>query len=407
MKYSFGFAVSLMIFFNVFPGFGQKESCTDQNSSHPMYRTIEQRLDQETVTREYILYVPANYDHNIATPLVIIYHGFGECASGYSETIGSYYGLDVLADSENFIVAYPQGAFREKGAQYWEPGDNGEQDIRVNDVYFSEQLISDISSTFNINLSRVYAAGYSNGGMMAYSLACSRGDLFAAIGIMSGTMLDESCNINQNTPIIIFHGIGDDILPYEGNQNYQSVSEVVNFWLNHNNIPSASLVTTELNGGTVVRDEYSGGNDNTCLTLYSVYEEYGKAGGHVWFSDEINGSSPNQILWDFLSSGCDSTTTVIDTISAIDKINRFKMFRNYPNPYNPQTTITFIMPHSEHIELKVYDVNGKVVQTLVNDTKNRGMHSVHWNAENVSSGVYFYKIVAGEFVMMHKMMLVK
>lgn len=309
MNYPFGFAMSLVIFFNVLPGFGQKESCTDQNSAHLGYRTIEQSIDQETVTREYILYVPENYDSNIETPLVINFHGFGSCASGYAETIGDFYKFNVLADNENFIMAYPQGAFREKGAQYWEPGNNGGQDISVNDVYFTEQLISDISSMFNVDLSRVYATGYSNGGMMAYSLACSRGDLFDAIGIMSGTMLEESCDVNQNTPIIIFHGIGDEVLPYEGNHNYQSVSDDVNFWLNHNNIPPSNLVTTELNGGNVVRDEYSGGKDNTCLTLYTVYEEHRKTGGHVWFSDDIDGVSPNQILWDFLSSGCDSPSS--------------------------------------------------------------------------------------------------
>ena len=60
-------------------------------------------------------------------------------------------------------------------------------------------------------------------------------------------------------------------------------------------------MTTQLNGGNVVKDEYIGGNDNTSFVLYTINSEHGKAGGHVWFSDDIGGISPNQILWDFLS----------------------------------------------------------------------------------------------------------
>lgn len=138
--------------------------------------------------------------------------------------------------------------------------------------------------------------------MMAYGLACSRGNRIAAAGIMSGIMLQGTCDVDEYTPIIHFHGIADDALPYEGNQDFQSVSDVVSFWLNHNNIPTSSLVTTELNGGDVVRDEYTGGDEDTSVVLYTINREHDKPGGHVWFSDDIGGTNPNQILWDFLSN---------------------------------------------------------------------------------------------------------
>jgi polyhydroxybutyrate depolymerase len=199
-------------------------------------------------------------------------------------------------------VAYPQGVVREKGAAEWDPGDNGSRNIKENDVYFAEQLISDISNEYNVDLSRVYATGYSNGGMMAYGLACSKGNRIAAAGIMSGIMLQGTCDVNEYTSIIHFHGIADDALPYDGNQDFQPVSDVIDFWLNHNNIPTSSLVTTELNGGDVVRDEYTGGNESTSVVLYTINSEHDKPGGHVWFSDDIGGTNPNQILWDFLSN---------------------------------------------------------------------------------------------------------
>jgi hypothetical protein len=76
---------------------------------------------------------------------------------------------------------------------------------------------------------------------------------------------------------------------------------VVNFWLSHNGIPASNLVTIEFNDGDMIRESYAGGNENTSFVLYTDYEEHDK-GGHVWFSADIDGNSPNQILWDFLSS---------------------------------------------------------------------------------------------------------
>lgn len=264
----------------------------------PTYRTIK----QGTATRVYILHVPESYDSNTPIPLVINFHGFGGRAFSFYKYIGDGpSNLNSIADSNNFMVAYPQGVEREKDGTEWDPRDNGIPNINENDVYFTEQLISDISNDYNVNLSRVYAIGYSNGGMMAYGLACSLSDRIAAVGIMSGIMLPvDVCDENEFTSIIHFHGIADYVLPYEGNEWYQSVSDVVNFWLNHNNIPTSNLVTTDLNNGDVVRDEYTGGNENTSVVLFTVKEEHDKPGGHVWFSDDIDGINPNQILWNFL-----------------------------------------------------------------------------------------------------------
>jgi len=260
-------------------------------------------LVEGTDSREYILHIPSTYNSDNSTPLLLNFHGFGDCASNFSKNVGGEESrLNEIADANNFIVAYPQGIERTKGDPEWDPGDNGMQNIRENDVYFAEQLISKISSDYNVDLTRVYAAGYSNGGMMAYGLACRKSTLIAAIGVMSGTMLDDTCAPNEYTSAIVFHGIADDVLPYDGNQDYSSTSDDVDFWLDHNGIPETSLVSTELNSGDVIRDVYTGGNEETSVELYTVHEEYGKEGGHVWFTDNIEGNSPNQILWDFLSA---------------------------------------------------------------------------------------------------------
>ena len=246
-------------------------------------------------TREYILHVPSSYDANRATPLLINFHGFGGTAANFVDETG---GLNTVADNNNFLVVYPQGVERSKGDAEWDPGDNGSTNIDDNDIYFTERLIADIASEYNVDLDKVYASGYSNGGMMAYGLACKLSNKIAAVGIMSGVMLgDNTCNTNQYTAVIHFHGADDDVLPYNGNQDFQSVPTIVNFWLNHNGIPASSLTSTQLNGGNVQRDEYSGGNGNTDIHLYKMNK-----GGHVWFSENIDGKNSNQILWDFLSN---------------------------------------------------------------------------------------------------------
>ncbi|MBE2228048.1 MAG: T9SS type A sorting domain-containing protein [Ignavibacteria bacterium] len=85
----------------------------------------------------------------------------------------------------------------------------------------------------------------------------------------------------------------------------------------------------------------------------------------------------------------------------------FKMEQNYPNPFNPTTNITFALPKSGVVVLKVYDVLGKEVASLVNSFTNAGTHIVPFDASALSSGVYIYKITTGEFTDSKKMVLIK
>ena len=298
------------------------------NCAHPGYRSITQEVGGETLMREYILHVPSAYDASVAHPLVIVYHGFGDCASYWEEYLGQYLGFNALADEEGFLVAYPQGAYRPaKESTYWEPGNGTGEHIYDNDVYFTEQLIADVAADHNVASDEVYAAGYSNGGMMAYSVGCTRGDMVAAVGVMSGAMLDDagSCDPAHPVPVIVFHGVGDWVLPYNGNEWYGSVADVVDLWLDHNGIPAASQTTATLNGGDVVHDAYSGGNEGTCLSLYTVEQEFGAPGDHVWFSQDMEGVSPSRILWDFFNEGCSAVNSVRDVEAGGVQV--------HPNPF--------------------------------------------------------------------------
>lgn len=86
---------------------------------------------------------------------------------------------------------------------------------------------------------------------------------------------------------------------------------------------------------------------------------------------------------------------------------RFSLEQNYPNPFNPSTTIRYQLPKGRMVTLKIFDVMGREVATLVNEQKDAGYYEVQWNARNYSSGVYFYTIRAGEYNKTLKLLLVK
>ncbi|MEO8512226.1 MAG: T9SS type A sorting domain-containing protein [Ignavibacteria bacterium] len=95
-----------------------------------------------------------------------------------------------------------------------------------------------------------------------------------------------------------------------------------------------------------------------------------------------------------------------NTSTSIPK--EFRLYQNYPNPFNPKTTINFDIPKNSNIDIKVYDIMGKLVAVLSdNEFKNAGSYKVTWEASNFASGIYFYRIEADNFVDSKKMVLVK
>jgi len=87
--------------------------------------------------------------------------------------------------------------------------------------------------------------------------------------------------------------------------------------------------------------------------------------------------------------------------------SKFELKQNYPNPFNPSTKIRFALPASSFVKLVVYDLLGKEVQTLVNENLNAGVFDASWTSDRVSSGVYFYKLTAGNFSDIKKMIITK
>jgi hypothetical protein len=118
----------------------------------------------------------------------------------------------------------------------------------------------------------------------------------------------------------------------------------------------------------------------------------------------IGGFGPWSVTWRF--------TTMPIGIVPISSIipDRFELYYNFPNPFNPVTNINFDIPSAgelTNVQLAVYDITGREIILLVDDNLQPGKYSVSWNADNFSSGVYFYRISAGSYTAIRKMVLVK
>ncbi len=103
----------------------------------------------------------------------------------------------------------------------------------------------------------------------------------------------------------------------------------------------------------------------------------------------------------------ESILTSNETIDESEIPNQFELHQNYPNPFNPTTVISYQLSKNSEVKLEVFDITGRRVANLVNERKTAGSYDTIFNANGLSSGVYFYKLKAGNFEKIKKMVLVK
>lgn len=271
----------------------------DSNNNEDCYSNSNaQTIVHDGMNREYVLYVPDSYDGTVEVPLMIVFHGYGGIASEFmnGNTDGNA-DMRFLAESDTFILVYPQGTCL-NGGSHWNPcplgGDNKSE---ADDVSFVEAMISDISSQYNVNMERIYAAGYSNGGMMAYGLANYKSDLIAAVASVSGAMLDCTGPTTHPMPVVHLHGTSDDVLPYDGSSECSSAQSTLDYWINVNNTTTTPTMSTDNTGGmTIEHYIYDQGDSLVSVEHYKYIE-----GGHVWFSSTFQGKNTSELVWNFVS----------------------------------------------------------------------------------------------------------
>jgi polyhydroxybutyrate depolymerase len=337
--------------------------------------------------------------------------------TGTGEWIMDYSLMNDVADTAGFLAVYPEPI--QPG---WNSGIIDRPTPSVNDVGFLTELIDTLHVRYDIDISRVYCCGFSNGAHMTQRLAYWAGHRFAAVGSICGTMTDSTAvqppAVTRFMPILILNGTADPALPYPGGTPGKfAIEDMLNFWVQNNNCAlnadTSSLPDLDpIDGCTVDKICYTNCSDEVQVLFYKVIY-----GGHAWpgGDEDVWGGNGNMNMdisssaemWNFFKN-----YTIPDSILGIknnynNKPEKFSLVQNYPNPFNPSTTIQFQIPKSQFTTLKVYNILGKEVYTIVSRKLNPGNYTYTFDGKSLASGIYYYHLTAGEYKEVKKMILSK
>ena len=247
--------------------------------------------------RKYLLYVPNNVKDN--APLVFSLHGAGGVVSTSSHDPN----FNSIADKDGFIVVYPQGLdtqFPGLGGMT-APGWSayGEDNF---DTHFLLAVIEKIAEKYTIDRKRIYCCGFSNGGMMTYTMANTNSHVFAAFAAISGYPINEF-HLHHTSwrpvPLLHIHGKNDDFV------KYSLVPNIIENMVARNGANPVPEKTTK--SGSYTKSVYEAGEGGFPVIFYEI-----DGMGHEAFTNKTEKNSSSQTMWDFfqqytLDSPCDTT----------------------------------------------------------------------------------------------------
>ncbi len=255
------------------------------------------------LTRTFLVHLPPSYGTQFQ-PVVINYHGYDNTA----QRAAQYTNMGAEADKAGFILVFPQAV---DSPPSWDAGighlgPTGDAD----DVQFTRDLISYMENNYCVDTHRIYVTGYSEGGGMAYRLACELSPQIAAFATVEGAFyhVPGGCNPSRPVPFLEIHGQADQLAPYDGNPGVgmASVQTMLNLWLGIDQCQSSNKVIFQK--ADVTGFEWPNCTAGTVVEHYRISD-----GGHTW-----PGSSPQPSLG--------FTTHTIDANVVI--WNFFKQFTN-------------------------------------------------------------------------------
>jgi polyhydroxybutyrate depolymerase len=248
---------------------------------------------QADKVRGYKVHVPPSYKPDVPAPVVFAFHASNETAVLFAVN-GT--GLPAKSDKEGFILVMPNGLQEELFGGTWNAGTccgkASEQDL--DDVSLTRAIFAEVGKHLNVDLTRVYATGLSNGAEMSYRLACEASDIFAAVAVLAGAVCTPelaveagndmttfvSCNPPNPVPVLHMHGSSDSFVPYE------SLTKTTAFWAMHNGCGTTSKpAILPASGGDTTCFTYEGCPQGAEVTGCSV-----DMGGHCWFGDPTCGT---------------------------------------------------------------------------------------------------------------------
>jgi polyhydroxybutyrate depolymerase len=259
--------------------------------------------------RTYWTYIPAGIDRAKPAPLLFVLHG--SSGSGEDMMTITQRGFERIADREKFIVVYPDALERR-----W-----NDQGGTVDDAGFLLAVVDKLSAESLVDKKQVYAAGISNGGMMAQRMACEFSDRVSGIATIVGSMPEQmplTCKPSRSIPVLIIHGTEDPIVPWGGGAvggfedfgKVLSVRQTAEFWAKNNLCRAAAVVSPEPDrdplDGTRARFEKFA----DCASKAEVLLVTLEGGGHTWpggyqyLPERFIGKTSrdidaNQIIWGF------------------------------------------------------------------------------------------------------------
>lgn len=272
--------------------------------------------------RTYRVYVPAASAAGRKLPLIFLLHGGGSTGKGMRRLTGHCF--EHRADADGGIVAYPDG-FDGHWNDYRGDLSRRAQRENIDDVSFLKAAAAEIAARYPVDPARVYAAGMSNGAMMAHALACRASDVFAAVAAVSGAMpekLAAACSPARPVPVMIVNGTEDKLVHWEGGDvtgpfggkklgRVLSVERTRDFWLEKNRCDGSKAARSrkdesQKDGTVLERETYSSCTGGAEVNFIKV-----AGGGHTWpggaqylprfligrTTDEMAGEE----LWDFFN----------------------------------------------------------------------------------------------------------
>ena len=260
-------------------------------------------FEHNGLARSFYIHVPADIEQLEKIPLLFTLHGFGSSA----ERIMGYSNFKSIADKNNFIVIFPQGApFKtvlSSASSHWNSG-GWTVGSDVDDVDFINTIIDWITGEYNIDQERIYSTGMSNGGFMSYHLACNLSARIAAIASVTGSMTEqtfEDCDPIHPTPILQIHGAQDRTVPYIGNSalGMESIPDSLSYWAKFNACDSEPVVAI----ADFFEESYSieYWSYENCLNNTQVNPILNSTMGHLWPSMNYHSISASADIWRFLS----------------------------------------------------------------------------------------------------------
>lgn len=358
--------------------------------------------------RTYRLYIPAIYNAANPVPLVFNLHAYG-----YTNTQEETYAdFRPVADTANFIIALPQG---DSVPQAWENnlGFNNFNSVAdaEKDLNFISNLIDSIKILYNIDLNRVYATGYSNGGFMSYDLACFLNSRIAAVASVAGTMVashDSACNPAHPTPVMEIHGAADSCVTWNGLpaqcltlQVIQclNIDTLIKHWVNRNNCLTTPVVTNVSNINlldlcTAQNYVYNGGTHGSRVELFKV-----NGGWHTWpGSGFVFGGGTcmdfkaTVEIWKFFRQYTLSGLTNITNETTPEE----NLISLYPNPNNGKFTVNVSCVPAQ---IRIVNSLGQIIQQTKIDNK----ADIDFKINN--KGIYFLQLITAKETVVKKIIV--